>query len=70
MNKGRHQLYFLFEPPITIIDSEMFLKRTGSSSRNLQFMVIYSALQKGLRGNFPELSLEMAKEFGEFPNAG
>ena len=47
----------------------MFLRKHGSSDRNLTFAVIYSALQKSLRGNMVELALEMAKEFKEYPNA-
>ena len=47
----------------------MFLRKHGSSSRGLTFGVIYSALQKALRGNMLDLALEMAKEFTEYPNA-
>lgn len=46
----------------------MFLSRKGASG-NFRFDEIYSALQKGLRRGDMILSLEMAKEFKNYPNA-
>jgi len=46
-----------------------FLRKLGCTSRNLPFAVIYSGLQKGLRGNLLELVTEMAREFRDYPNA-
>ena len=45
----------------------MFLSRKGASG-NFRFDEIYSALQKGLRRGDMILSLEMAKEFKDYPN--
>lgn len=47
----------------------MFLRKTGATNRKLTFAVIYSVLQKSLRGNFLDLALEMVKEFKKYPNA-
>ena len=47
----------------------MFFRKTGATNRKLTFAVIYSVLQKSLRGNFLDLALEMIKEFKEYPNA-
>lgn len=46
----------------------MFLARLGAGEL-FRFDEIYSALQKSLRRNDLNLSLEMAKEFTEYPNA-
>lgn len=46
----------------------MFLSKTGSSGR-FKFDEIYSCLQKSLRRGDVKLSLEMAKEFKDYPNA-
>lgn len=46
----------------------MFLHKLGSSGK-FRFDEIYSALQKGLRRGDLNLSLEMGKEFKEYPNA-
>ena len=46
----------------------MFLSKKGASG-NFRFDEIYSALQKGLRRGDMILSLEMAKEFKDYPNA-
>ena len=46
----------------------MFLKKYGASGR-FQFDEIYSCLQKAMRRCELELSLEMVKEFRDYPNA-
>lgn len=46
----------------------MFLSKKGASGK-FRFDEIYSALQKGLRRGDMILSLEMAKEFKDYPNA-
>ena len=46
----------------------MFLKKIGYSGK-YHFDIIYSALQKFMRRNELENSLEMCKEFKEYPNA-
>jgi hypothetical protein len=45
-----------------------FLRKTGSF-RKIPFAIVYSGLQKGLRGNLLTLAIEMAREFEEYPNA-
>jgi hypothetical protein len=45
-----------------------FLRKTGSF-RHIPFAIVYSGLQKGLRGNLLTLAIEMAREFEEYPNA-
>ena len=65
-----NEYYFLLSSEkVIFILCKMFLSRTGSTRRGLTFGVIYSVLQKSLRGNFQELALEMVKEFREYPNA-
>ena len=46
----------------------MFLKNKGASGQ-FTFDIIYSCLQKSLRRNDYELSIEMVKEFRDYPNA-
>ena len=46
----------------------MFLRKKGANGR-FRFDEIYSCLQKSLRRGDTKLSLEMAKEFNEYPNA-
>ena len=46
----------------------MFLKKRGASGK-FQFDEVYSCLQKSLRRGDVELSLEMVKEFKDYPNA-
>lgn len=46
----------------------MFLKNKGASGQ-FTFDIIYSCLQKSLRRNDYELSMEMVKEFRDYPNA-
>lgn len=46
----------------------MFLRNTGASGR-FTFDIIYSCLQKSMRRGDYNLSIEMAKEFRDYPNA-
>lgn len=45
-----------------------FLRKTGKF-RKIPFAIVYSGLQKGLRGNLLTLAIEMAREFEDYPNA-
>jgi len=45
-----------------------FLRKTGKY-RKIPFAIVYSGLQKGLRGNLLTLAIEMAREFEDYPNA-
>lgn len=46
----------------------MFLQKYGASKK-YRFDEIYSALQKSMRRNLPELAVEMGKEFKQYPGA-
>lgn len=47
----------------------MAFLRKISANRKIPFAVVYSGLQKGLRGNLLPLASEMGREFEEYPNA-